>query len=114
MGAQRPLNTTETFVLAFCADLRPPNGLEVHPQDAFRRAAAERRAGCRDARGIDVERLQAAWRRASRVAQGGSAAGRGIRRLVRCYVELGRTAFGDFAGISDQRACRGSEIAPCE
>src|SRR4051794_35452015 len=38
----------------------PPNDLEVHPRDVFRCAAAERRAGCRDARGVDVERLQAA------------------------------------------------------
>src|SRR5205085_1704686 len=37
-----------------------PNGLEVHPRDAFRRAAAERRAACCDARGVDVELLQAA------------------------------------------------------
>jgi len=32
--------------------------------------------------------LQAAWRHASRGGRGGSAAGRGIRRLVGFYLEL--------------------------
>jgi len=37
-----------------------PNGQTVHPQDAFTREADERRAACRDAPAVDVERLQAA------------------------------------------------------
>jgi len=46
--------------------------------------------------------MQAARRHASRVARGGSAAGRGIRRLVGCYLELGRPALQFVSGYSDK------------
>ena len=73
-------------------DRRAPNGSDVHPQDAFRRAAvcaARRlpRLGRKDAERVASDVTPCVLERTRRFS-----AGRGIRRLVGCYGELGGTS----------------------